>query len=160
MTIKEDASESYSREMNEILGRCCAFTQDTEKRLHGKTATFWIQYVHLIHLYQNFARGVRTGDLDLYISCLPEITNIFFAMDRLNYLRWLVKYYESLIKLLDTHPEVYSDFQNGWFRIKRTAKSFSYTPIDLTLEQTIKADASSQRFGITSMTNSTSARQR
>ena len=113
MTIKEDATESYSREMNEILGRCCAFTQDTEKRLYGKTATFWIQYVHLIHLYQNFARGVRTGDLDLYISCLPEITNIFFAMNHLNYARWLVKYYDSIIKFPDTHPEVYSDFQNG-----------------------------------------------
>ena len=34
------------------------------------------------------------------------------------------------------------------------------TPIDLTLEQTINTDASSQRFGITSMINSISARQR
>ena len=55
---------------------------------------------------------------------------------------------------------MYSDFQNGWFGIKQTAKFFASTPIDLTLEQTIKADASSQLFGITSMTNSISARQR
>ena len=75
-------------------------------------------------------------------------------MNHLNYARWLVKYYDSLIKLLDTHPEVYSEFQNRWFGIKRTAKSFSGTPIDLTLEQTINADDSSQRFGITSMTDS------
>ena len=161
ITIKEDVSESYSREMNAVLDRQCAFTQDTGKGLYGKTAKFWIQYVYLIHLYHNFTRSVRTGDLDLYISCLPEITNIFFAMNHLNYARWLVKYYDSLIKLPDTHPEVYSDFQNGWFGIKRTAKCFSSTPlIDLTLEQTINADASSQRFGITSMTNSISARQR
>ena len=40
MTIKEDASESYSREMNEILDRYCASTKDTEKRLYGKTAKF------------------------------------------------------------------------------------------------------------------------
>ena len=55
---------------------------------------------------------------------------------------------------------MYSDFQNGWFGIKQTAKFFASFPIDLTLDQTIKADASSQLFGITSMTNSISARQR
>ena len=85
ITIKEGVSESYSREMNEILDRYCTFTQDTEKGLYGKTAKFWIQYVYLIHLYHNFTRSVRTGDLDFFISCLPEITNIFFAMNHLNY---------------------------------------------------------------------------
>ena len=39
-------------------------------------------------------------------------------------------------------------------------KAFSRCPIDLTLEQTINADAASQRTGIQSMTNSISARQR
>ena len=33
ITIKEDFTESYSREMNETLDRCCTFTQDTEKGL-------------------------------------------------------------------------------------------------------------------------------
>ena len=33
ITIKEDVSTSYSREMNEILDRYCTFTQDTEKGL-------------------------------------------------------------------------------------------------------------------------------
>ena len=115
ITKKEDVCESYSREMNEILDRYCTFTQDTEKGLYGKTAKFWIQYVYLIHLYHKFTRSVRTGDLDLLfrfiVSCLPEITNIFFAMNNLNYARWLVKYYYSIIKFPDTHREVYSDFK-------------------------------------------------
>ena len=33
ITIKEDVSKSYSREMNEILDRYCTFTQDTGKGL-------------------------------------------------------------------------------------------------------------------------------
>ena len=33
ITIKEDFSESYCREMNETLDRCFTFTQDTEKGL-------------------------------------------------------------------------------------------------------------------------------
>ena len=60
----------------------------------------------------------------------------------------------------ETHPEVYAEFKKGGFSIKRTKKSFSGSPIDLTLEQTINADAASQRTGIASLTNSISARQR
>ena len=104
ITIKEDVSESCSREMNKIFDRYCTFTQDTEKGLYGKTAELWIQYVYMIHLYHNFTRCVRTVGLDLCISCLPEITDIFFAMNHLNYVGWLVKYYDSSIKLPDTHP--------------------------------------------------------
>ena len=62
------------------------YIQDIEKGLYGKPAKFWIQYMYLIHLYHNFTRSVRTGDLDLHISWLPKITNIFFVMNR----KWMV----------------------------------------------------------------------
>ena len=45
------------------------------------------------------------------------------------------------------------------FGIKRSSKSFSRSPIDLALEKTINADAANQRTGISSLTNSISARQ-
>ncbi|GFU94344.1 uncharacterized protein TNCV_4368181 [Trichonephila clavipes] len=51
------------------------------------------------------------------------------------------------------------DFQKD-FGIKRTNKPFSRQPIDLTLEQTINADAARTLTGITHLTNSISARQR
>ena len=107
--------------------------------------------MYLIHLYHYFNRRAKTGDLDLYVSCLPDITNIFFTMNHLIYARWLVKCCDSLIKLPDTHRKAYLDFQNGWFGIKQTRKSFFSTPTDLTLEQTINADDSNQRFGIISV---------
>ena len=71
-----------------------------------------------------------------------------------------MRYHDNLLKLRETHPEVYEDFQEGCFAIKRTQKDFSALPIDLTLEQTITADAASQKSGITSLTNSIGARQR
>ncbi|GFV42589.1 uncharacterized protein TNCV_1315941 [Trichonephila clavipes] len=51
------------------------------------------------------------------------------------------------------------DFQKD-FGIKRTNKPFSRQPIDLTLEQTINADAARTLTGIAHLTNSISARQR
>ena len=64
------------------------------------------------------------------------------------------------MRLDKSHPEVYEEFKKGCFSLKRTKKPFSAGPIDLTLEQTINADAASQRTGVTSITNSISARQR
>ena len=88
------------------------------------------------------------------------MTNYFFALNQPNYARWLVKYHDNLLKAPETHPELYEEFKKGAFGVKRTSKSFSRIPIDLTLEQTINADAANQRTGITSLTNSISAHQR
>ena len=65
----------------------------------------------------------------------------------------MVRYYHNLVELPQSHPEVYQDFTNGLFSIRRTAKPFSGSPIVLTLEQTINADAANQKKGITSVTN-------
>ena len=82
------------------------------------------------------------------------------SLNHQNYARWLWRYYHNLLMLQESHPDVYADFKRGLFAVKRTTKTVSGSPIDLTLEQTINADAASQRTGISSLTNSISARQR
>ena len=72
----------------------------------------------------------------------------------------MVMYHNNLLQLKDTHPEIYDEFKNGFFSLRRTKKTFSRLPIDLTLEQTINADASSQRTGVRALTSSIAARQR
>ena len=73
---------------------------------------------------------------------------------------WL-NFYDSMLKLEETHPDptAHNDFKNGWFSVYRTRKSFPSTPIDLTLGQTINADVASQHLGISTFTDSISARQ-
>ena len=71
-----------------------------------------------------------------------------------------MKYHNSLLTLEETHPEAFWKYQDGMFSINRTTKSFSGNPIDLTLEQTVNADAANQRTDIASMTNSILSRQR
>ena len=95
----------------------------------------------MIHLYHEYSRSIRVGDLDAYINCLPKIANYFFALNHPNYSRWTVKYHDNLLRMPETHPQVYAEFKKGGFSIKRTKKSFSGSPIDLTLEQTINADS-------------------
>ena len=121
--------------------------------------SFGWDYIQMIRLYHEFTRSLRTGDLELYIQCLPKITNYFFSLNHPNYARWLVRYEDNLLKLKESHPEVYAEFKEGCFSLRRTEKAFYRLPIDLTLEQTINADAACQKKGIAALTNSISARQ-
>ena len=151
---------SFPKEIEDVIEQYEAFCKQTMQGSLGKTAQYWMQYIDMIHLYHNFSRSIRSGDLDLYTSCLPEVASYFFALNHQNYSRWSIKYHDNLIKLEETHPEVYDEFKAGRFGIKRTSKGFSKSPIDLTLEQTINKDAARQGGGISAMTNSISARQR
>ena len=58
----------------------------------------------------------------------------------------MVQHHNNLLRLNESHPDI--KFQNGGFGVKRTSYNFSRSPIDLTLEQTVNADAASQRTGI------------
>ena len=51
------------------------------------------------------------------------------------------------------YPETFQQYQNGMFSINRTMKTFTGNPINLTLKQSVNADAASQRTDIASITN-------
>ena len=161
--IKEEKKidfKCFSKEATEVLDEYLLFSRDTLEVKFGLTVQYWMGYFEILHLYHEFSKGIRTGDLDFYIHCLPKITNYLFAFNHHNYVRWLVLFHGNLLKLKIIHPEVHKKFKNGCFSLKRTKKPFSRLPVDLTLEQTINADAASQKKGISAITNSTSARQR
>ena len=111
-----------------------------------------------MHLYHKVSRNTQTGDFGLCISCLSKRTRLFFELNHVNYERWSTVYYGNLLKVTTSYPDVYRDFVEEYFAIQRTGKPFSATSIDLTLEQTINADASKQHTGILPFTNSLSTR--
>ena len=152
--------ENLSKEVLEVLQSYEDYRNDTLEGKHGKTAKFWAGYIEMVNLYHTFSRSIREGDFHLFIHCLPKITDYFFSFNHINYARWLVRFHDNLLEINETLPELSAEFQEGAFALKRTKKPFSGIPIDLTLEQTINADAASQRTGVTSMTNSIAARQR
>ena len=92
--------------------------------MHGKTAQFWFEYIEMLHLYHEFIRSIRLGDLELYIYGLPRITNYFFTFNHPNYARWLVRYHDNLLKLSETHKDVYDEFKKDCFGIKELKRIF------------------------------------
>ena len=59
----------------------------------------------------------------------------------------------------ETHPGVRALMENGAMSIRGT-QSFSRNKVDMTLEQTINADAASPKTGIATFSSSESAYQR
>ena len=108
------------------------------------TLRFWMTYVKLVDIYLRFSRACRTNDLELFIYSLCEMCPLFFTTSRPNYARWMVRYYLNLLNVDQTHPGVKQILAGGDLSIRRTNKTFSRTAVDLTLEQTINADAASR----------------
>lgn len=133
---------------------------DAETGALGKTAQFWTMYIRYIQIYHNLERAIRETDLDLFITTLTPMTDLFFATNRQNYARWMSKYQLDLMNIDNSHPGLRRILDNGGFSIRRSDNHFSRIPIDLTLEQTINADAASRLTGYTSSTDNYNARVR
>ena len=73
----------------------------------------------MVNLCHQFSRSIRTGDISLYIHCLPKIGNYFFAFNHPNYARWSVKFHNNLLELETSHPDLHEEFKKGCFSLKR-----------------------------------------
>lgn len=122
-----------------------------------------MMYMNMMEIYFTLNTAIRTADFESYKYILPAINDLCFTFNLQNYenyARFLVKYVDNLLNVDDTHPGSREEFSRGSFGVKRTNKTFSRQPIDLTLEQTINADAGNKLTGISYLTNSLAARQK
>ena len=94
-----DAPHMLTDTSNEILDSYREYTEHTRNGTHGQTAQYWIGYIDMVHLYHEFSRSIRTGDLQLYIHCMPKLGNYYFAFNHFNYARWIVKFHGNLMRL-------------------------------------------------------------
>lgn len=163
--LKSDNSDPRNSDqtlltLQNILLRYHDYTQETLNGKHGCTAKFAAMYTWFIELYQMFEFAIRTSDINLYIYSAYKMCTLFFAFNHQNYARWLTRNLDNLMNIENTHPDLLAEFQSGGLSIRRTTRNFCRSPIDLTLEQTINANAGNKLTGITSFTNSLCARQR
>lgn len=143
-----------------LMSKYVAYCNETLGGKHGSTQKFWLMYVSLVQRFLIFNRACRTNDVPLFIYALEQMIPIFFAGNRPNYSRWMIRYHLNLLNAESTHPGVMKMLEDGAFSVRRTAKSFSRTAVDMTLEQTVNADAASRHTGMGSFVHSENARKR
>ena len=62
-----------------------------------------------------FFRSLSEGDFHLYIQVLQTIAPLIFALDHLNYARWLPMDIRDIMLLEECHPDVAAEFNKGNF---------------------------------------------
>lgn len=123
----------------------------------GRTAHFWTMYNQYIQFYHIVERKVRETDIDLFISMLTPMIDLYFATNQLNS-RCISKYQLDFMNLAVSHPGLRQILMDGGFSVRRSNNEFARIPVDLTLEQTVNADAVSRMTGYTSSANNYSLR--
>ena len=56
-----------SPDVNTIVEEYINFIESTKNGKQGQTAQYWLGNIQMLHLYHEFARSIRTGDIDVYI---------------------------------------------------------------------------------------------
>ena len=115
---------------------------------HGSTAQYWMTYIKAVDLYLLFHRSCRTNDLGLFTYALGQMRYMFFAGNKPNYYRWMVRFHMNLMNVDKTHPGLKQILENGALSIRLISNSFSRAAVDITLEQMVNADAASRKTGI------------
>lgn len=87
-----------------VYNAYCAYTEETLAGAQGKTPQYWMTYVKMVDLYHQLDRATRENDVSMFIEVLSECTDVFFALNRPNYARYMSKYCLDLLNLETTHP--------------------------------------------------------
>ena len=135
-------------ESSPIIQDYLDFEQSACTGNHGSTAAFWMMYIDLVDLYLMFSRASRTNNLQVFIYSLRQMIPLFFAGSRPNYARWMVRYFFNLINCNDKVHKMLEEGALSIGRKKENNNMFNRNPVDMTLEETINADAASKFTGI------------
>ena len=74
------------------------FKQETSSKLFK----LWDKYIEMILLLLEFIRAEQEGDWELHLKVTTKMIPYFFAMDRMNYSRWLPVYIMDMRNLQES----------------------------------------------------------
>ena len=158
-TTAEEKKEAYlllCNTANRVEDLLTRFKQETSSKLFK----FWDKYIEMILLLLEFIRAEREGDWELHLKVTTKMIPYFFAMDRMNYSRWLPVYIMDMRNLQEKALDVYNEFLRGNHTVSRsTSQSFNQVWTDMALEQSINLD-SKTKGGIIGITQRPSALQK
>lgn len=119
---------------------------------------YWTRVLLLELCILEIVRSLREGDFSLYVQSLLKLMPWVFALDHVNYSRWLSVHIRDMLSLPTTHPNVFQQFKSGTFVVHKTKHPFSAIALDHAHEQVnamVKGDG-----GAVGLTESTSALRR
>ena len=97
--------------------------------------TFWSQVLELEILILEIVRATREGNFNSYVESITALMPWMFALDHVNYARWLSVHVREMAPLQKSHPSVYQKFTSGAFAVHKSKNAFSAIAMDHAHEQ-------------------------
>lgn len=111
---------------------------DDNRRSQFPTYAFLRDYMTFFDWINLFIYATRLGIWELHIESLKALVKYFFAYDKQRYARMLPHYLGEMEKLKVTDPDIYQEFCNGNFCVKKTKIPFVSIGPDHAIEQVNK----------------------
>jgi hypothetical protein len=108
-------------------------TWEDAMRQRSPTFMFWELIIKYQMLILIFVRAHRERDFSLYVDVLEKLVPLFFALDHVNYSRWVPIHIRDMKSLPESIKHEFQE-QGHWV-LSRTSSKFSFIPLDQVHEQ-------------------------
>ncbi|KAL9972874.1 hypothetical protein ACROYT_G019258 [Oculina patagonica] len=96
---------------------------------------YWDRVLHFEICCLQLARAFREADFALYVYALIKIIPWMFALDQINYARWLSVHIRDMCELPVQHRDVFQKFCHGSFVVHKSEWLLSSIALDQAHEQ-------------------------
>ena len=96
---------------------------------------YWARVMELQLTVLRLVKSLREAKFDQYVTSLAQLMPWVFALDHINYARWLSVHIRDMCSLKETHPTVFEEFSSGAFVATKTQQPFSAIALDQAHEQ-------------------------
>ena len=130
------------------------------EREHSDNPNFklWSSYMSMVEILLDFTWAEREGNWNLHLEAFAAMLPWLTIFDHANYTKWDPIYLAEMKNLENTAPEVYAEFMNGNFVLKRSKRRFNQVPAGQATEWINKT--CKMQNGIKGITRNDQARDR
>lgn len=108
------------------------------QKIKSPTAKLWIRYLEMVNIVRNFILAEKKGDWKLHLKSVSQMVPFFHATAHFNYAKSSRLYLQDMLYLEKSlPPDVFSEFTDGYFTVRRNNAFWSATFTDMTIEQTL-----------------------
>ena len=94
----------------------------------------WSSYMSMFEILLDFIRAEREGNWNLHLEAFAAMLPWLTIYDHTNYAKWGPVYLAEMKNLENNAPEVYAEFMNGNFVVKRSKRRFNQVPANQAAE--------------------------
>lgn len=114
-------------------------TQFEEQHKENPMFVVTLRYMDMVLTLLEFIRATRDGIWPLHLSSMEGLCKHFFANNRLKYAQMVPLYLAEMHSLKESDPDIWSEFSQGHFCVKKSQVPFCSIGVDHALEHVNRA---------------------